>query len=139
MRAIASHRGVHMPDFFGFMLLASAVLLPVLLLVGWLFLRVAPPRAAPPFAPPAAPLRPRIAGRLSFRAPSAKRGAASQREPHDDLSGCHRSAGGAPPASAFARCWPGPASCRCPARITAWRRCRRRPPGSPRCTCQARR
>ncbi len=37
LRAIASHRGVRMPGFFGFMLLASAVLLPVLALVSLLF------------------------------------------------------------------------------------------------------
>ncbi len=30
LRAIASHRGVRMPGFFGFMLLASCLLLPAL-------------------------------------------------------------------------------------------------------------
>jgi len=39
LRAIAAHRGVHMPGFFGFTLLASATLLPVLLLVGLVFFR----------------------------------------------------------------------------------------------------
>jgi hypothetical protein len=37
LRAIAAHRGVRMPGFFSFMLLASALLLPVLALVGLLF------------------------------------------------------------------------------------------------------
>ncbi len=37
LRAIAAHRGVRMPGFFGFMLLASVLLLPVLALVGLLF------------------------------------------------------------------------------------------------------
>lgn len=37
LRQIAAHRGVRMPGFFGFMLLASALLLPVLAVVGWLF------------------------------------------------------------------------------------------------------
>jgi Na+/H+ antiporter NhaD/arsenite permease-like protein len=37
LRAIAAHRGVRMPGFFGFMLLASCVLLPVLTLVSLLF------------------------------------------------------------------------------------------------------
>ena len=37
LRAIAAHRGVRMPGFFGFMLLASALLLPVLALVSLLF------------------------------------------------------------------------------------------------------
>jgi Na+/H+ antiporter NhaD/arsenite permease-like protein len=37
LRAIAAHRGVRMPGFFGFMLLSSALLLPVLALVGLLF------------------------------------------------------------------------------------------------------
>jgi Na+/H+ antiporter NhaD/arsenite permease-like protein len=37
LRAIAAHRGVRMPGFFGFMLLASFVLLPVLALVSLLF------------------------------------------------------------------------------------------------------
>ena len=37
LRAIAAHRGVRMPGFFGFMLLASALLLPVLALVSQLF------------------------------------------------------------------------------------------------------
>jgi Na+/H+ antiporter NhaD/arsenite permease-like protein len=37
LRAIAAHRGVRMPGFFGFMLLASGLLLPVLVLVSLLF------------------------------------------------------------------------------------------------------
>jgi Na+/H+ antiporter NhaD/arsenite permease-like protein len=37
LRAIAAHRGVRMPGFFGFMMLASALLLPVLAMVGVLF------------------------------------------------------------------------------------------------------
>jgi Na+/H+ antiporter NhaD/arsenite permease-like protein len=37
LRAIAAHRGVRMPGFFGFMLLASCLLLPVLAVVGLLF------------------------------------------------------------------------------------------------------
>jgi Na+/H+ antiporter NhaD/arsenite permease-like protein len=37
LRAIAAHRGVRMPGFFGFTLLASMLLLPVLTLVGFLF------------------------------------------------------------------------------------------------------
>ena len=37
LRAIAAHRGVRMPGFFGFMLLASGLLLPVLALVSLLF------------------------------------------------------------------------------------------------------
>jgi Na+/H+ antiporter NhaD/arsenite permease-like protein len=37
LRAIASHRGVRMPGFFGFMLLSSCVMLPVLVLVSLLF------------------------------------------------------------------------------------------------------
>jgi Na+/H+ antiporter NhaD/arsenite permease-like protein len=37
LRAIAAHRGVRMPSFFGFMLLASGLLLPVLALVGAVF------------------------------------------------------------------------------------------------------
>jgi hypothetical protein len=37
LRAIAAHRGVGMPGFFGYMLLASCVLLPVLALVSLLF------------------------------------------------------------------------------------------------------
>jgi Na+/H+ antiporter NhaD/arsenite permease-like protein len=37
LRAIAAHRGVRMPGFFGFMLLASTLLLPVLAIVGLVF------------------------------------------------------------------------------------------------------
>jgi Na+/H+ antiporter NhaD/arsenite permease-like protein len=37
LRAIAAHRGVRMPGFFGYMLLASCLLLPVLALVSLLF------------------------------------------------------------------------------------------------------
>jgi Na+/H+ antiporter NhaD/arsenite permease-like protein len=37
LRAIAAHRGVRMPGFFGFMMLASCLLLPVLALVSLLF------------------------------------------------------------------------------------------------------
>ena len=37
VRAIAAHRGVRMPGFFGFTLLASMLLLPVLTLVSLLF------------------------------------------------------------------------------------------------------
>jgi Na+/H+ antiporter NhaD/arsenite permease-like protein len=37
LRAIAAHRGVRMPGFFGFMLLASGLLLPALALVSLLF------------------------------------------------------------------------------------------------------
>ncbi len=37
LRAIASHRGVRMPGFFGFMLLSAGLLLPVLALVSLLF------------------------------------------------------------------------------------------------------
>jgi Na+/H+ antiporter NhaD/arsenite permease-like protein len=37
LRAIAAHRGVRMPGFFGFALLASVLLVPVLALVGLLF------------------------------------------------------------------------------------------------------
>jgi Na+/H+ antiporter NhaD/arsenite permease-like protein len=37
LRAIAAHRGVRMPGFFGFMLLASGLMLPVLAVVGLLF------------------------------------------------------------------------------------------------------
>ncbi len=37
LRAIAAHRGVRMPGFFAFMLLASGLLLPVLALVGLVF------------------------------------------------------------------------------------------------------
>ena len=37
LRAIAAHRGVRMPGFFGFMLLASGLLLPVLALASLLF------------------------------------------------------------------------------------------------------
>jgi Na+/H+ antiporter NhaD/arsenite permease-like protein len=37
LRAIAAHRGVRMPGFFGFLLLASVLLLPVLALVSLLF------------------------------------------------------------------------------------------------------
>jgi Na+/H+ antiporter NhaD/arsenite permease-like protein len=37
LRAIASHRGVRMPGFFGFMFLSSCVMLPVLVLVSLLF------------------------------------------------------------------------------------------------------
>ncbi|HTI79713.1 MAG TPA: sodium:proton antiporter [Acetobacteraceae bacterium] len=39
LRTIAAHRGVRMPGFFGFTLLASAALLPVLLLVSLVFFR----------------------------------------------------------------------------------------------------
>ena len=39
LRAIASHRGVRMPGFFGFMLLSSALLLPVLGLLSVVFFR----------------------------------------------------------------------------------------------------
>ncbi len=39
LRSIAAHRGVRMPSFFGFTLLASAALLPVLLLISLLFFR----------------------------------------------------------------------------------------------------
>jgi len=39
LRAIASHRGVRMPGFFGFMLLSSAILLPVFGLLSVLFFR----------------------------------------------------------------------------------------------------
>jgi Na+/H+ antiporter NhaD/arsenite permease-like protein len=39
LRAIAAHRGVRMPGFFGFTFLASAVLLPALAAVGLLFFR----------------------------------------------------------------------------------------------------
>ncbi len=39
LRAIAAHRGVRMPGFFGFTLLASALLIPVLTVVGLLFFR----------------------------------------------------------------------------------------------------
>ena len=38
LRAIAAHRGVRMPGFFGYMALASCLLLPVLALVGLVFL-----------------------------------------------------------------------------------------------------
>jgi Na+/H+ antiporter NhaD/arsenite permease-like protein len=37
LRAIAAHRGVRMPGFFGFMAMASLLLLPVLALVSLLF------------------------------------------------------------------------------------------------------
>jgi Na+/H+ antiporter NhaD/arsenite permease-like protein len=37
LRAIASHRGVRMPGFFGFMALSSCLLLPALVLVTLLF------------------------------------------------------------------------------------------------------
>ena len=37
LRAIAAHRGVRMPGFFSFTLLASPLLLPVLALVGLVF------------------------------------------------------------------------------------------------------
>jgi Na+/H+ antiporter NhaD/arsenite permease-like protein len=37
LRAIASHRGVPMPGFFGFMLWACCLLLPVLVLLSLLF------------------------------------------------------------------------------------------------------
>ncbi len=37
LRAIAAHRGVRMPGFFGFTLLASALLIPVLTVVGLMF------------------------------------------------------------------------------------------------------
>ena len=37
LRAIAAHRGVRMPGFFGYMLLASCLLLPVLAMVSLLF------------------------------------------------------------------------------------------------------
>jgi len=37
LRAIAAHRGVRMPGFFGFMLRAAAVLVPILVLTGALF------------------------------------------------------------------------------------------------------
>jgi Na+/H+ antiporter NhaD/arsenite permease-like protein len=39
LRAIAAHRGVRMPGFFAFTLLASGLLLPVLAAVGFLFFR----------------------------------------------------------------------------------------------------
>ena len=39
LRAIASHRGVRMPGFFGFMLLSSALLLPVFVLLSVVFFR----------------------------------------------------------------------------------------------------
>jgi Na+/H+ antiporter NhaD/arsenite permease-like protein len=39
LRTIAAHRGVRMPSFFGFTLLASVTLLPVLLLVSLIFCR----------------------------------------------------------------------------------------------------
>lgn len=39
LRTIAAHRGVRMPSFFGFTFLASAVLLPVLLMVSLVFFR----------------------------------------------------------------------------------------------------
>jgi Na+/H+ antiporter NhaD/arsenite permease-like protein len=39
LRTIAAHRGVRMPSFFGFALLASAALLPVLLMVSLVFFR----------------------------------------------------------------------------------------------------
>jgi len=39
LRTIAAHRGVRMPSFFGFTLLASTALLPVLLLVSLIFCR----------------------------------------------------------------------------------------------------
>ena len=39
LRAIASHRGVRMPGFIGFMLLASALLLPVFVLLSVVFFR----------------------------------------------------------------------------------------------------
>ncbi len=37
LRAIAAHRGVRMPGFFGYSLLASTLLLPILALVGLVF------------------------------------------------------------------------------------------------------
>jgi Na+/H+ antiporter NhaD/arsenite permease-like protein len=37
LRSIAAHRGVRMPGFLGYMLMASALLLPVTVLVGFLF------------------------------------------------------------------------------------------------------
>ena len=39
VKAIAESRGVRMPSFFGFTLLASVTLLPVLLLVSLIFCR----------------------------------------------------------------------------------------------------
>ena len=39
VRAIASHRGVRMPGFFGYMALSSIVLFPALLLLTLLFFR----------------------------------------------------------------------------------------------------
>jgi len=39
LRAVAAHRGVRMPAFVPFMLLASAVMLPVLGVVSWVFFR----------------------------------------------------------------------------------------------------
>ncbi len=37
LRAIAAHRGVRMPSFFGFLLMAMALLLPALGLVSLVF------------------------------------------------------------------------------------------------------
>ena len=39
LRAIASHRGVRMPGFIGFMLWSSALLLPVFVLLSVVFFR----------------------------------------------------------------------------------------------------
>ncbi len=39
LRAIAAHRGVRMPGFIGFMLLSSALLLPVFVLLSVVFFR----------------------------------------------------------------------------------------------------
>ena len=37
LRAIAAHRGVRMPGFFGFLLMAAGLLLPVFVLVSLIF------------------------------------------------------------------------------------------------------
>ncbi len=39
LRAIASHRGVRMPGFFGYMLLSAMLLLPGFVLLSWVFFR----------------------------------------------------------------------------------------------------
>ena len=40
VRSIAESRGVKMPSFFGYMIWALVILLPVLALIGWLFLKL---------------------------------------------------------------------------------------------------
>jgi Na+/H+ antiporter NhaD/arsenite permease-like protein len=39
VKAIAEHEGIKMPSFFGYMLYSGTILLPIFVLVTWLFFR----------------------------------------------------------------------------------------------------